>query len=109
MQGLGLQTSLDKVKDKIAEEIGTVRGEVADLRVSVKGVWSAMEAGKEDVTEKIMTVGWEVDKLGQGMKEVKKRTRAIKKGNGKKHDGDRKVKRRPAGNKGGVRGRKRGM
>ena len=31
-----------------------------------------METGKEEVTEKITTVGREVDKLGEGMKEIKK-------------------------------------
>ena len=44
---------------------------MTELRENVKGVWSAMEAGKEDVTKKIMTVGQGVDKLGQGVKEIK--------------------------------------
>ena len=57
---------------KMADEIGTVRGEMTELKGSVKGVWSAMETGKEEVTDRIMTVGREVDKLGQGMKEIKK-------------------------------------
>ena len=66
--GLNLQAGLEEVKDKMVEEIGTVRGEMTELRGSVEGVWSAMEAGREDVTDKIMTVGQEVDKLGQGVK-----------------------------------------
>ena len=66
-----MRTELEEVKGKMTEEIGTVRGEMAELRGSVKGVWSAMKAGKEDVTKKIMTVGREVDKLGQGVKEIK--------------------------------------
>jgi len=57
---------------KMADEIGTVRGEMTELKGSVKGVWSAMETGKEEVTDRITTVGREVDKLGQGMKEIKK-------------------------------------
>ena len=66
-----MRTELEEVKGKMAEEIGTVWGEITKLRGSVKGVWSVMKAGKEDVTKKIMTVGWEVDKLGQGVKETK--------------------------------------
>ena len=54
----------------MAEEIGTVRGEMTELKGSVEGVWSAMEAGKEDVTDKIMMVAQEVDKLGHGVKEI---------------------------------------
>ena len=55
----------------MAKEIGMIRGEVNELKGSVKGVWSAMEVGKKDVTGEIIMVGQEVDKLGQGMKKVK--------------------------------------
>ena len=51
----------------MAEEIGTVRGEMAELRGGVEGAWSAMTTGEEEVTEKIKVLGREVYKLGQGM------------------------------------------
>ena len=55
----------------LAREISTIRGEVNKLKGSVEGVWAAVKESKEDMTNKIITVGQEVDKLGQGMKKVK--------------------------------------
>ena len=68
-----------------------------------------MEAGKEEIANKIITVGREIDKLGQGMGKVQEGQDQIKGGNGEEHDDDRTIKRRSAGNKDGIGGRKVGV
>ena len=96
---------MEEAKGKMAEEIGTVQKEVTELRENVKEVWSAVKARKEDVTKKYSD-GWTRDRQLRAGDEKGKRTRPTKGRNKEEHDGDREIKRRPAGNKEGIGGRK---
>ena len=72
---------MDKVKNEMVKEVGTIRGEVTELRENVKEVWSTVKAGKEDVTKKYSD-GWTRDRqVRVGDEKGKRRTRPTKGGN----------------------------
>ena len=65
-----MKAELEKVKGemqnmdrKMADDIRTVRKEMNGIKENVEGVWTAMKTGKEEVTNKVMAVKREVDKL----------------------------------------------
>ena len=53
------------------------RVETTESRGSVEVCWTAIETGKEEVTEKIMTVKGETGKLEQGMTEIIRETQEL--------------------------------
>ena len=52
-----VKVEMQTMDQKMADEICTVQGEMTELKGSVKGVWSAMETGKEEVTDRITMAG----------------------------------------------------
>ena len=68
--GLSLQASLEEVKGKMADEIGTPRGGTTEPRRSVECVRPAMETGEVGTTRDAAIIKGETGKLGhEGMTE----------------------------------------
>ena len=63
---------MQNTDQNFANAIRTVHEGMTGFKENVKGGWTAMKTGKEEVTNKIMAVKREVYKLGQGMMEITK-------------------------------------
>ena len=53
--GVSLKGSLDKLKEEMKEEVGTIRAEVTGMKDKVKDVGIAMEESKKEMTKEIKT------------------------------------------------------
>jgi len=107
--GMGLQNRMEEVKQEMKWEINTVRAEVSTLEKNVKGVVSAMEAGKEEMAIKIITVGQEIDKLRPELGKVKEGQDQIKRKVTENTEEIERLKGDQEGTKGGINGRGRRM